>query len=89
MLERQRRRLGGERCRDARRHDREVEDAVGVVVLGDRVRDGPAVGGAGDDHADLDVERHPLLDDARARRAGRARRRARRRRPTATWPLPS
>ena len=50
---------------DAGGHDREVEDAVDVVVLGDRVRDVAAVGGAGDDHADLDVERHPPLDDAR------------------------
>ena len=82
--------LGGERGVDAGRHDGEVEDAVDVVVLGDRVDGGAPVGGAGHEHAELDVERHPLLDDARhAPSSSPGRRPARPASATATWPLPS
>ena len=61
-----------------------------MVVLGDGIRDVATVGGAGDDDAQLDVERHPLLEHARhaaelvpsaaASSASSS---------TATWPLPS
>ena len=49
-----------------------------------------AVGRAGDDHAELGVERHALLDHARhAPSSADGARRARPRRSTARWPLPS
>ena len=63
--QRQAGRLGRHVGVDPSRDHGEVEDAADVMVLGDRVHGRAAIGRAGDEHAELGVERHPLLHDAR------------------------
>ena len=87
--QRQTGRLGRDVGADPGRYHGEVEDAADVVVLGDRVHGRAAVGGAGDEDAELGVERHPLLDDARARPSSSRAAASSAGEPTSRWPLPS
>ena len=50
---------------EMRGHVRRVEDAVDVLVLGDRVGGDTTVGGAREHHRQLAVEVQPLLQHAR------------------------